>query len=72
MADNDKKTADGITEAAKDPVKKDKRTVDVVLKADYWDSEGERISKGTTIKLDIAAARILLEENKAERSLEDL
>jgi hypothetical protein len=40
----------------------------VRLRRDYWDDEGKRHRQGTVINVDVAAAKTLIKEEKAERA----
>ena len=44
------------------------KTVPVLLYRDYWGEGDVRHSKGSIIEMDIAAAKTLIEERKAERA----
>ncbi len=50
-----------------DVPKADKRAP-ILLYYDYWDDEGKRHPKGTTINLDVATAKSLISEERAERA----
>ena len=47
---------------------KDDKTAPILLYSDYWDDEGTRHLKGTVIKVDVATAKTLIKEEKAERA----
>lgn len=44
------------------------QTTPVLLKADYWRTEEDRVAKGETIEVAIPEALRLIEEGKASRA----
>lgn len=44
------------------------RTAPVLLHRDYWDDEGRRHRQGSVINIEVATARNLIKEKKAERA----
>lgn len=47
---------------------KDDKTAPILLRRDYWDDEGTRHLKGAIINVDVATAKNLIKEEKAERA----
>ena len=55
-------------EKAKEKAAKADKLAPILLHRDYWDDEGNRHLKNAVINVDVATAKTLIKEEKAERA----